>query len=292
MVVDVDAATFTQLIGRVDATMASGDPLDRIDAALTVAAALAADGDALVDHYVTQARAAGRSWTDIGDRIGVSRQAARKRFADSQPSVVLPAEVRLRPRLQTCLAAATDLARTAGAAEVGAEHLLAGLLTDGVAATILDRLGVTTDAIAAATIRLFGLTGESGDREPPLSAEAVCAIEAAAGHAQHRAEDSAQITVGTEHLLAVLALDHGSRAHRILQDLDIDIAVVKKELACYLTLNPTRPRRRRRQKAAVACSFCGTPESATRPLAHGPNVHICAVCTQRATQALTRRAII
>jgi hypothetical protein len=115
-------------------------------------------------------------------------------------------------------------------------------------------------------------------------------VEAAAQRAEIGTDDPAHITVGTEHLLAVLALDHGSRAHRILLDLGVDIAAVKKELACYLTLNPPRPRTRRRRRGTTAsCAFCGTPESTSRPLAHGPNVAICAVCAQRAAQNLAAR---
>jgi ATP-dependent Clp protease ATP-binding subunit ClpA len=176
-------------------------------------------------------------------------------------------------------------------AQVGAEHLLAGLLTDGVAATILDKLGVTTEAITTSATRLFGAGGPPAGTVPPLSADAVCAIEAAAHRAQVRAENPDCVTVGTEHLLAVLALDHGSRAHRILVDLGVDIAAVKKELACYLPLNPPRPRRLRRTRrtSTNTCSFCGTPEAPRRPLAHGPGVTICAVCARRATQNLTAR---
>jgi hypothetical protein len=36
--------------------------------------------------------------------------------------------------------------------------------------------------------------------------------------------------VGTEHLLAALALDPGSRARRVLSDLGVSIAAIKKEL--------------------------------------------------------------
>jgi ATP-dependent Clp protease ATP-binding subunit ClpA len=286
-------ASFEQLLAQVHEIATSDDPLDRVDAAMTVAATMRGHTDALVDQVVADARAAGRSWTEIGDRLGVSKQAARKRFADPiAPTPVLPPEVSLQPRLQRCLTRAEELAQQAGAAQVGAEHLLAGLLTDGVAATILDKLGVTADAITTSTGRLFGPANPPTDTAPPLSADAVCAIEGAAHHAQVRAEDPDHITVGTQHLLAVLALDHGSRAHRILIDLDIDIAAVKKELACYLTLNPPRPRRFRRHRRTPAntCSFCGTTESPQRPLAHGPGMTICAVCAQRATQNLTARA--
>ena len=36
--------------------------------------------DHLVGHFVDQARRSGASWTDIGRSMGVSKQAARKRF--------------------------------------------------------------------------------------------------------------------------------------------------------------------------------------------------------------------
>src|SRR5262245_30561041 len=287
----MDPVSFDHLLARVDQITSSDDPLDRVDAAMTVAATVRSDADALIDHVVAEARTAGRSWTEIGARLGVSKQAARKRFTDTttaspSPTPVLPPEVTLRPRLRNCLARAEELAQHAGAAWVGAEHLLAGLLADGVAATILDKLGVTTEAITTSATRLFGAGGPPADTVPPLSADAVCAIEAAAHRAQVRAENPDCVTVGTEHLLAVLALDHGSRAHRVLVDLGVDIAAVEKELACYLPLNPPRARRLRRTRRAPAasCSFCGTAETPRRPLAHGPGVTICAVCAQRATQ--------
>jgi ATP-dependent Clp protease ATP-binding subunit ClpA len=291
----MDRVSFEQLVAQVDQTAASDDPLDRVDAALTVAQTIHGHADTLIDHIVGRARAAGRSWTEIGVRLGVSKQAARKRFTD-EPSAalltpVLPPEVSLQPRLRACLARADELAQAAAAAQVGAEHLLAGLLTDGVAATILDKLGVTADAITASTAQLFGPPKPPTDEVPQLSADAVCAIEAAAHQAQTHAEDAHHVTVGTEHLLAVLALDHGSRAHRVLRDLGVDIAAVKKELTCYVALNPPRLRRPRRVRRASApiCSFCGAAESTQRPLAHGPGVNICNVCTQRAAQNLAAR---
>lgn len=288
----MDGMTLAQLAADVHATAVGDDPLDRLDAAIAVAASLAHHGDTVVNQFVGEARAAGLSWTEIGTRLGVSKQAARKRFADPGPTPALPAEVILRPRLQTCLAQAGVYAQEAGAAEIRAEHLLAGLLTDGVAATILTGLGVTADAVTASTIRLFGPTSAPVDAVPPLAADAVCAIEAAAHRAQVNVSDSGDVSVGTEQLLAVLALDHGSRAYRILVDLGVDVAAVKKELACYLTLNPPRTRRfgRARRATTATCSFCGAAESPTRPLAHGAGAMICTVCAQRAVQSLARRS--
>jgi ATP-dependent Clp protease ATP-binding subunit ClpA len=285
--------TLDDLTAHVTAHAATGDSLERLDAAIALAARLDQQADALVDHFVTAARDDGRSWTQIGVRLGVSKQAARKRFTDlAAPVPVLPPGVSLRPRLQTCLAAAGRHAQQVGADRIGTDHLLAGLLADGLAAAILDKLAVTTDAITDSARRLFGPAQPPGDTPPPLSAEAVCAIEAAAHHAQAAAPHQPHVPVGTEHLLLVLALDSGSRARRVLTDLGTDIAVIKKELARHIAVAPPRRRRfsRRRNAGHPSCAFCGMVETAQRRLAHGPGVAICGTCAQRATESVNAPA--
>src|SRR5712692_3170828 len=56
-------------------------PLDRVEAAIAVGEELASGCDELIGRFVAEARDAGCSWTEIGQRIGVSKQAARQRFA-------------------------------------------------------------------------------------------------------------------------------------------------------------------------------------------------------------------
>jgi Clp amino terminal domain, pathogenicity island component len=232
---------------------AGDDPLDRVEVAAALAGELAERGDRVVDEFIAAARQAGVSWTEIGTRLGVSKQAARQRFADRIPVAGFEDRLSLRPRLRACLARADTIAQDEGADEVGTHHLLAGLLAEGVAAAILEHLGVTADAIRSSATRLFGPTTPAGDARPPArSVEAASAIESAARHAQMGAGPSGCLEVGTEHLLFVLVMDPGSRARRVLVDLDIDIAVIKaikKELACYVQGNsrPTRRSRRTRR---------------------------------------------
>ncbi|MFF4772091.1 ClpX C4-type zinc finger protein [Microtetraspora fusca] len=57
------------------------DPLETLSAAITLGEELSRDTDALLDLAVRDARAAGASWTAIGERFGFSKQAARKRFS-------------------------------------------------------------------------------------------------------------------------------------------------------------------------------------------------------------------
>jgi hypothetical protein len=286
------ASGFDQLIAEVHHRAAAVDAAGLLDAATAVSTEHAATADRLLDHFVAQARGAGLSWTDIGARLGVSKQAARQRFADRATMPALPFATRPAPRLRACLDRARQEARTDGAGEIRTDHLLAGLLAEGVAAAVLDRLGVHADAIRAASRRLFGQPANAaGDEIPPMSAEAVCALDTAAQNAAANTSSSTRPEVRTEHLLAVLALDPGSRARRVLNDLGVDIAAVKRELQCYITVNPTRPARRwkRHPPARQGCSFCGRTVPAAGQLVNGPGVAICPQCVALAVEILHDR---
>ncbi len=197
-------------------------------------------------------------------------------------------------RLRACLDRAGAAAQADGAAEIGTHHLHAGLLAEGVAAAILERLGVTTDAILASGQRLFGPSpGQPAEHVPPMSAEATCAVDAAARHAVTTSPDSPCPEVRTEHLLFVLARDMDGRARRVLNDLGTDIAVIKRELECYVTGRPRRRGSRWKRPAAAsgrACSFCGRSERVAGRLVAGPGVYICAGCVALAADILRREA--
>jgi ATP-dependent Clp protease ATP-binding subunit ClpA len=182
-----------------------------------------------------------------------------------------------QPRLLACLAAARREAAADGAAEIGTHHQLTGLFQEGVAAAILERLGVQAKAVRRAGRELFPGGGLPRDVPPPESAEAREALWLAARLARRAGLSH----VGTEHLLGVLALDPGSRARRVLGRLDVSIPAIKKELECYLG-----PERRRRwgKKADQQCSFCGTPAAGEVPLVAGPCVWICADCISLASE--------
>jgi hypothetical protein len=283
-----------QLVAQVHHRAATADAAGLLDAAAGISAEHAVDADRLLDHFVGHARATGMSWTDIGARLGVSKQAARQRFAVTTPAGALPFAARTAPRLQACLEQAGREAQADGAVEIGTHHLLAGLLAEGVAAAILERLGVHPDATRAASHRLFGPpTNTPGTASPPMSAEATCALDAAAHNAAANAAASpgAPPEVRTEHLLAVLALDPGSRARRVLNELHVDIAAIKRELQCYITVNPTRPARwwKRRPPAPHGCSFCGRTVPEAGPLVNGPGVAICTACLALAADILGSR---
>lgn len=263
---------------------AGDSPLDRVEAALRVSEELASGADDLIGHFVAEARQAGCSWTQIGERIGVSKQAARQRFT-TRPGHSLPGSLERQPRLVACLAAAAREAAADGAAEIGTHHQLLGLYEEGVAATILEKLGIRAGEVRRAARDMFPGGGEPGDHLPPESAEARHAVEGAAALARRAGLGY----VGPAHLLGALTLDAGSRARRVLGHLDASIPAIKKELECYLS--PGRQRRRRRGKpAGHGCSFCGRTEASGTDMVAGPGVWICADCVRLAGEILAEGA--
>jgi hypothetical protein len=75
------ARRFEQLADSLDPETAKVEDTDDLRSIATAAEAVRAD-DARLHEAVLVARAHGRSWNHIALALGVSRQAARQRFAD------------------------------------------------------------------------------------------------------------------------------------------------------------------------------------------------------------------
>lgn len=276
------AATASALIEAARERAASDDPLVLLATAVTVATEAEAAADALVDHYVAGARAAGLSWTVIGERLGVSKQAARQRYADrlGPADITLGAEgAGMSPRLAACLEAAQEAADADGSVP-GTHHLLLGLLHTGFAATVLDQLGVTHDRIREAAGRLFEPTSRPDGARVLGDGEA----EAAVAQARRFSAGPGQSRVDTHQVLFVIALDPGSAARRVLNDLGVDPAHVKKALIT-MTPPPVRSRGRGKRGRGRVCAFCGCTNP-DRPMVAGPGVWICSACVHVSLEIL------
>ncbi len=67
------------------------DALDQLADAVLAAEHLGEIADHLIGHFVDQARRSGASWTDIGKSMGVTKQAAQKRFVPrAEPTTLDP----------------------------------------------------------------------------------------------------------------------------------------------------------------------------------------------------------
>ena len=275
------------LVEAVHERASSDDPLVLLENAIAVATETSGAADDLIEHYVGAARAANVSWTLIGQRLGVSKQAARQKFAHRlEVSDVIGAAADamvMAPRLSACLQAA-QTAADADDSVPGTQHLLLGLLHVGAAANILDRLGVTRDKVREANTRLFEpamIADDGQERRVVGDGEAEQAVTGARRLAARRGQSQFR----TEHLLFCLALDPGSSARRVLNDLGVDPEHVKKELEEWIA--PVQRRHRRIGKAKGtdrACSFCGCKDLG--PLIAGPGAWICGTCAQTAIEIL------
>jgi ATP-dependent Clp protease ATP-binding subunit ClpA len=239
---------------------AGDDPLVLLQAAVVVAGEVSGAADELIEQYVGAARAAGVSWTLIGERLGVSKQAARQKFAHrlgaGDVTGAAAEAVVMTPRLAACLEAA-QVAADGDDSVPGTQHLLLGLLHAGTAAAILDRLGVTREKIREASARLFEPAVIAGPGDEPRRVIGDGDAEQAVSEARRLAAARGQSQVRTGHLLFCVALDSGSSARRILNDLGIDPAQVKRELQGQLA--PVQRRRRRGRGIGTnrACPVCG-----------------------------------
>jgi Clp amino terminal domain, pathogenicity island component/ClpX C4-type zinc finger len=153
------------------------------------------------------------------------------------------------------------------------------LLDTGFAATVLDQLGVTSDRVREAAGRLFEPTSRPAGARVLGDGEAEAAIAQAhrfsAGRGQNR--------VDTQQMLLVIALDPGSAARHILNDLGVDPGRVKKELADMIPL-PIRGRSRKRVRGRV-CSFCDCTDL-DRAMVSGLGVWICVHCVHVSLEIL------
>lgn len=276
------------LIEIVQVRAPNDEPLALLETAVIVAGETGTAADALVQHYVGAARAAGLSWTLIGEALGVSKQAARQKFADRLEVSDLIGDtaesIVMVPRLSACLEVA-QAAAEADDSVTSTHHLLLGLLHVGGAANVLDQVGVTREKVREASARLFEpvlLAGADG-REQRVVGDGEA--DEAVIQARRLAARRGQSQFRTEHLLFCLALDPGSSARRVLNDLGVDPAQVKNGLEEWIAPVARRSRRIRKGTATGrACSFCGCSDLG--PLVAGPGVYICGNCVQTSMEVL------
>jgi ATP-dependent Clp protease ATP-binding subunit ClpA len=118
--------------------------LDQLSDAVLAGEHLGEVADHLIGHFVDQARRSGASWTDIGKSMGVTKQAAQKRFVPKAEATTLDPEQgfgRFTPRARGAVVAAQNAAHDAANGEITPAHLLLGVLSDPAAlATVLLRL--------------------------------------------------------------------------------------------------------------------------------------------------------
>lgn len=183
------------------------DVLEQLTSAVVAAEHLGEVADHLIGHFVDQARRSGASWTDIGRSMGVTKQAAQKRFVPKEPDGPADVDVvgrfgRFTSRARHVVIGAQEAARTAGNTEIGHPHLVLGLLVEpeSLAVTVIQSHGISTDALRSAAEAALPEGGDPPTGHIPFSADAKKSLELTFRHALRLGHNY----VGTEHLLLAL----------------------------------------------------------------------------------------
>jgi hypothetical protein len=211
------------------------DELEQLTSAVVAADHLGDLADHLVGHFVDQARRSGRSWSEIGGAMGVSKQAARKRFLpkDLDVSIDLDANEgfsRFTPRAKNVVMAAHNAAHDAHHAEIVPAHLVLGLLSepDAVAARVVTQSGVTLDSVRAATVASLPPPADDRPELVPYGAEARKTLEVTFREALRLGHNY----IGTEHIL--LALLETEPDGGLLTGLGLEKPVVEEQIVAAL----------------------------------------------------------
>lgn len=210
------------------------DALDQLTDAVIAADHLGEVADHLIGHFVDQARRSGASWTDIGRSMGVTKQAAQKRFVPkATEAAALDPNAgfsRFTPRARNVVMASQEEARASGNAEIGPEHLVLGLLAEpeGLAARVMAGRGATPEAVREAVDAVLPPRAEQVPDLIPYDARGKKALELTFREALRLGHNY----IGTEHmLLALLEQEDGAG---VLTNLGLDKTTVEADLAAAL----------------------------------------------------------
>lgn len=206
-------------------TKVHAEPLEQLTDAVLAAESLGEIADHLIGHFVDQARRSGASWTDIGKCMGVTKQAAQKRFVPKVPDFDSPTLDpnagfgRFTPRARNVVVSAQNKAHKGNNAEITPDHLLLALFDDpdGLAAKLLAGQGVDAAAVEKA-VTLPPPTDGDMPALIPFDGPAKKALELTFRQALRLGHNY----VGTEHIALALLEAEGDDGplHRLGADRD------------------------------------------------------------------------
>jgi Clp amino terminal domain, pathogenicity island component len=236
------------LIASVRSGAATDEPLAVLAAAARARDELESVTEAVLDHFVTEARQAGCSWSQIGGVLGVSKQAAQQRHtpADSYIRRVLsqlptrrgePGRpglfTRFTPGARRAIVLARDSARKLRQGAIGTEHLLVGLLGEeyeGTARAVLGEFGVAEGAIELAVAERMGVGKREVSAHLPFAPRSKKVLELTLREAVRLGHDR----IGTGHLLLGLLRDGDGLAVELLTARGVDLEALRRAVTARL----------------------------------------------------------
>jgi hypothetical protein len=209
-------------------TSVHADALDQLSDAVLAGEHLGEVADHLIGHFVDQARRSGASWTDIGRSMGVTKQAAQKRFtskADLDPSHGFS---RFSAAARMAVVTSMNEAKAAGNTEIVPAHLVLGLVgvPESLGARALVAQGLSLDAVRQAALAALPAGGGDVPALIPYDARSRKALELTFREAVRLEQQS----IGSGLLLLAL-LEEEEPEGGLLKRLEVHKAPVEQFLA-------------------------------------------------------------
>ena len=171
---------------------------------------------------VAEALTAGSSFGTVAKALGISRQAAHRRYRDLAQKA--RHQLPLSSHAQWAVQLARQEARAAGAHDPGPEHLLIGVLrSGGGTCSALEAEGVTADAARECLRANGGDAAPNGGDDASRSVLTLAAEIASARKARY---------VEPDHIVLATVTDPDSEALRVLTALGVTAAAVRARLGC------------------------------------------------------------
>ncbi len=213
------------------------DPIGQLRAAAVLGSELSSVSDEVVNHFVEKAREEGHSWTEIGDVLGMTKQAAQQRFRlrwfDRLVGGRSVPWMRYTDRARRVVRNAVGEALSLNHNYVGTEHFLLAILRE-------------KNSVGERALRDLGLTASNvrqslEQKAPPADASASGNLSCTplAKHAlrgaRHEAKTLGHNYVGTEHLLLSLTRVKKGLAAEILRERGVTLPDTRRSVISLLT---------------------------------------------------------
>ena len=212
-----------ELIRYVKDRHPNGTVLEQLSEAVLASEHLGEVADHLIGHFVDEARRTGASWTEIGGSMGVTKQAAQKRFVPKPSEGDGPLGrgkwSRLTEPAQRIVVRAQHEARNAQHEAIGTEHILLALAQepDSLGAKAIAAHGVSLAAVQDAARDALGPARDPMPGHVPFTQRTKKLYELAVREALRLGHNY----IGTEHILLALLRDKDALGARVLTDLGV-----------------------------------------------------------------------
>ncbi|MEX1125764.1 MAG: Clp protease N-terminal domain-containing protein [Acidimicrobiia bacterium] len=207
------------LVNQVESQQPTSNALQLLVDSVLVSEHLSELADQLIGHFVDQARHDGCSWSEIGQSLGVTKQAAQKRFVVGRSGT---REKRrgffhtLTDQARQAVIRAQEHARGAGSRQIDTGHLVLGLIDDpdSLGAQAIAATGAPLPQVRLAAEATVGPAGSPTKGHIPFSPDSKKVLQLALRETLRMGHKH----IGTEHILLGVLRDEKSPGAIVLNE--------------------------------------------------------------------------